>query len=100
MEGIRFGVTPPSGNTRPLNGMGTKDVAAGGKGVGFSRILDEVNRLQGDALQAAEQLSTGQSGDIHQAVLASVRAELGVLFMVQVRDRLVQGLQEILRMQM
>ena len=100
MDGINFGITGPASGPRPPNTAGVKDTGEGGAAGGFLRILDEVNRMQNDATRAVEQLSTGESQDIHHAILAAVKAELGVQFMVQVRDRLVQGMQEILRMQM
>ena len=70
---------------------------------GFSNLLgDALGRLQdleGKADSLSIQLATGQPVDLHEAVIASEEANLGFQFAMQVRNKVVEAYQEIMRMQ-
>ncbi|MBM3758045.1 MAG: flagellar hook-basal body complex protein FliE [Acidobacteria bacterium] len=55
-------------------------------------------RLEADA--AANRFLTGETQEIHQMVLASQRAELAFETFLQVRSKVVQAYQEVMRMEM
>jgi flagellar hook-basal body complex protein FliE len=85
------------------------DAAAAGKpstGVkegGFADILkdsiQQVNSIQGEADQAIKGLATGQVNNIHETMIAIEKANLSFNMMVQVRNKLVQAYEEIMRTQ-
>ena len=61
--------------------------------------LQDVNRLQLQADDAAKQMVLGEVDDIHQVMLATEKAKLAMQLTVQVRNKLVESYQEIARMQ-
>lgn len=77
--------------------------SAGVKESGFADVLKEsiqkVNSIQGEADQAIKGLATGQVGNIHETMIAIEKANLSFNMMVQVRNKLVQAYEEIMRTQ-
>ena len=74
-----------------------------GKGVGFANLLE---RAIGDVdakLHAADEEKTkvlsGETNNLHQAVIAMQEAGVAFSLMVEVRNKLVESYQEIMRMQ-
>ena len=79
-------------------------VQAAGKPGEFRSLLEssvsQIENLRGDAAQAVENLIAGQGGELHTVVLATQKAELAFELGLQVRNKVVQAYQEIMRMQM
>ncbi|MFZ5632071.1 MAG: flagellar hook-basal body complex protein FliE [Bacillota bacterium] len=73
----------------------------GGKSFGevLSKALDEVNRAQLKADDAAKKFLTGEIQDIHQVTIAMEEARLMMQLAVEVRNKIVEAYQEISRMQ-
>ncbi len=75
----------------------------GEKGTGFGEILKDaistVNELQHQSDQEIQKLMTGESQDLHTTVIAMQKADLSFQMMMQVRNKIVQAYQEIMRMQ-
>jgi len=73
------------------------------KGAGFGAILKDaistVNELQKQSDQEIQKLMTGESQDLHTTVIAMQKADLSFQMMMQVRNKIVQAYQEIMRMQ-
>ncbi len=73
-------------------------------GTGFGEILKDaistVNELQKQSDQEIQKLMTGESQDLHTTVIAMQKADLSFQMMMQVRNKIVQAYQEIMRMQM
>jgi flagellar hook-basal body complex protein FliE len=69
----------------------------------FSKTLkesiQEVNRLQQEADRAIESLATGETKDIAQTMIAVEKANISFQLMTQVRNRILEAYQEIMRMQ-
>jgi flagellar hook-basal body complex protein FliE len=72
-------------------------------GQGFGEVLKDaistVNELQKQSNQEIQKLMTGESQDIHTTVIAMQKADLSFQMMMQVRNKIVQAYQEIMRMQ-
>ncbi|MFB3825897.1 MAG: flagellar hook-basal body complex protein FliE [Bryobacteraceae bacterium] len=92
---------------QPLRGLPEITApAAGPAGAGnhFGELLGSAIRTVESARQAAAgevaRLLNGESGELHAAALAAQRAELSLELFVQVRNKVVQAYQEIMRMQM
>lgn len=68
----------------------------------FSQILQdsikEVNRLQGEANHAIEELATGETKNIHETMIALEKAEISFKLMFQVRNKILEAYQEVMRM--
>jgi flagellar hook-basal body complex protein FliE len=74
------------------------------EGTGFGEILKDaistVNELQRQSDQEIQKLMTGESQDLHTTVIAMQKADLSFQMMMQVRNKIVQAYQEIMRMQL
>jgi flagellar hook-basal body complex protein FliE len=72
-------------------------------GTSFGAVLKDaistVNDLQKQSNQEIEKLMTGESKDLHETVIAMQKADLSFQMMMQVRNKIVQAYQEIMRMQ-
>ena len=61
--------------------------------------LAQVNSLQHEADAAIQSLATGGTATLHDTMLAVEKAELSFRLMMQVRNKIVEAYQEVLRMQ-
>lgn len=72
--------------------------------VGFERILNEfvqqVNEKQEVANSTVKDLLSGKEVSLHQAVIAMEEANVAFSLMVEVRNKLIEAYQELMRMQM
>lgn len=64
----------------------------------FKEAVLRLDQLQKEADGAAVDLATGGSVDIHDVMIAFQKADLGMQLAVQVRNKLVEAYQEIMRM--
>jgi flagellar hook-basal body complex protein FliE len=61
--------------------------------------ISTVNEVQKQSDQQIQKLMTGESKDLHTTVIAMQKADLSFQMMMQVRNKIVQAYQEIMRMQ-
>ena len=84
----------PSGKTAASGSAG---------GAGFSNFIERAIGEVDSKLQAAEgektKVLTGETNNLHQAVIAMQEANVAFSLMVEVRNKLVEGYQELMRMQ-
>ena len=77
--------------------------AAEKSGTGFGEVLKDaistVNELQKKSDQEVQKLMAGESQDLHTTVIAMQKADLSFQMMMQVRNKIVQAYQEIMRTQ-
>jgi flagellar hook-basal body complex protein FliE len=70
---------------------------------GFGQVLGDalaqVNALQHEADRAIQALATGGQATLHDTMLAIQQADLSFRLMMQVRNKIVEAYQEVLRMQ-
>ena len=60
--------------------------------------LDSVNKLQQGADSMAMDLASGKSQNLHETMLAATQAELGFNLTVQIRNKILEAYQEVMRM--
>lgn len=94
----------PIGTRPSLGGIAVASPAAGVDGGGdssfgdsLSALLSSVESTASDANQAVAAMTDG-TGDVHTAMLALQRAEMSMQLTVQVRNKLVQAYQDLMRM--
>ncbi len=75
--------------TAPLQVLGNK----------FAERLDEVNQGIGTAETMLQQLAAGEAVELYDAMLSLEQARIGVQTLIQVRNRLTDAYQEVMRMQ-
>jgi flagellar hook-basal body complex protein FliE len=84
-----FGVTPIKG--------------ASSSGPGFGDLLknavESVNAMQHEAGRLEDAVANGENVNIHQAVIAGEKAGLSFKLLMQVRNKMVEAYQEVMRMQ-
>jgi len=94
---LRAGSTPGLAKTETALAPG------GAEKGGFSNLLTRaVSEIDGK-MQAAKveqtKVLTGESTNLHQAMIASQEASVAFTLMVEVRNKLVESYQELMRMQ-
>jgi flagellar hook-basal body complex protein FliE len=62
-------------------------------------VLNEANELQLQSEQMLERFATGEAQNLHDVVIAQQEAAIAFRLVQEVRDRLLQGYQELMRMQ-
>jgi flagellar hook-basal body complex protein FliE len=84
-----------------LPSVATGDTGAAAGGTGFSdalgRVVEAVESTDAQANTAVGGMIAGTT-DVHDAMIALQRADLTLQFSVQIRNKLVQAYQEIMRM--
>jgi len=65
----------------------------------LSNALNDVNKLQLNAQQTSVDLAAGKVQDISEAVIATEKATIALQLTMQVRNKVVDAYQEIMRMQ-
>ena len=98
MDVTRIGNTPL---IKPAEVPGTAAPAEPGK-ASFGEVLKDslkqVNSLQQEADASIQSLATGGAASLHDTMLAIQKAELSFKLMMQVRNKIVDAYQEVLRM--
>lgn len=94
-------LSPLSGPSKTGAGSGNPG-AEGGVAFGdlLKQALQEVNQASAQAEDEARNLMTGESADMHTAMLAVQKADLSFQMMMAVRSKLIDAYREVMRMQM
>ena len=66
----------------------------------FQEAVHRVEQYRVDAEQATSRLLRGQDEDLHRVAVATQQAELSLELFLQVKNKVVQAYQEIMRMQL
>ena len=92
-----------TGNVDTLQGAQSAQTTQAVQGVGFGDVLNqfisEVNDKQIASGQAVNDLLAGKDIPLHQAMIAMQEAGVAFQLMVEVRNKLLEGYQELMRMQ-
>lgn len=79
-------------------------LSAGVKGTGaFGQVLEnaihKVGEFEQQAGKSVENFLSGEGDDLHRTIMATQRADLAFELFLQVRNKVVQAYQEVMRMQ-
>ena len=92
-----------TGNVDTLQGAQAAQATQAVQGVSFGDVLNqfvsEVNDKQIASGQAVNDLLSGKDISLHQAMIAMQEAGVAFQLMVEVRNKLLEGYQELMRMQ-
>ena len=92
-----------TGNGDTLQGSQAAQATQAVQGVSFGDVLNqfvsEVNDKQIASGQAVNDLLSGKDIPLHQAMIAMQEAGVAFQLMVEVRNKLLEGYQELMRMQ-
>lgn len=88
----------------PVNVGKTADSSQKTESQGFAQLLSEalgtVNHLQLQSEKASIDLAAGKVEDVSQVIVAAEKASVALQLTMQVRNKVVDAYQEIMRMQM
>ena len=69
----------------------------------FSQLMKDfvgdVNAMQFKSAHAIDQFVTGEAADVHQVMVAVEEAGIALDLMLEIRNRVMEGYQELIRMQ-
>lgn len=101
MEQVYIGPINPNLKMPEVRVPGASGDSKGNSGFGeiLKDAISTVNELQQKSDQEIQKLMTGESQDVHTTVIAMQKADLSFQMMMQVRNKIVQAYQEIMRMQ-
>ena len=110
MDGLRFNTSNinVTGNVNELRKNTTSEskISSGNSQVSgdsfadsLKKAVNSVDALQKDADVKMQELATGKSQNIHETMIAAEKADIALKLMVQVRNKIIDAYQEIMRMQ-
>ena len=94
---IRGDLMPPISDIQ--SGSGKVREGDGSFGKIFKDKIGEINKLQLDADSAIAKVELSDSGSIHEAIIAMEKASISFKTMLQVRNKILEAYQEVMRMQ-
>ncbi len=97
IETAALGGAPSITSVTPTSGPGPAPGAGAAFGDALSRVVNAVESTTGAANTAIANMLDGK-GDVHEAMIAMQRAEMTFELTVQMRNKLVQAYQDIMRM--
>jgi len=89
---------------KPLTGIEPKKAQGdqSAEGVSFGSVLKDaitdINKLQNDADKAIAKVQLEDAGSIHDAMIALEKAGISFQVMMQVRNKILDAYQEVMRM--
>src|ERR1700712_3413999 len=86
---VKMGESHSSGQASSVNGFGRI----------VEDFLNKSIREQADADQAVLDIATGNADDFHNVALKSARSDINFRMILEVRNRLSEAFQEVMRMQ-
>jgi flagellar hook-basal body complex protein FliE len=91
------------GGTKSAGAAGDATKATDGSGNGFANVLasklQELNTSQNEANAASQDMATGSVQDVAQSMLRVEQANVSLQMATQVRNKMIDAYQEVIRMQ-
>jgi len=87
------GITPKIDQQKPVGGENRASFDET-----LKQFVTDVNSLQNQASESIEKLATGEIADVHQVMIAVNEANTAMEFMLEIRNKIVEAYQEIMRM--
>lgn len=76
-----------------------KEASGTSFGETLSKFLNDVNTLQKQAEEATQKAVIGEIQDIHQVTIAAQKAAISLQLTAEIRNKILESYQEIMRMQ-
>jgi flagellar hook-basal body complex protein FliE len=88
-----------AGGARQTVPIAAHNAAAESFGNLLQQAIDQVNQTQQEAEKAAQDFAIGESQSIHDTIIRLEKADLSLRLLTQVRNKVVEAYQEVMRMQ-
>jgi flagellar hook-basal body complex protein FliE len=82
----------------PKSTAGSSPASGGGFGDIFNNLVNDVEQRQAKASEVTRSVLMGDNPNLHQSVIAMQEASLSFGLMVEVRNKVVESYQELMRM--
>lgn len=92
-------ILPPSG-AAPLESLSPGKTSGGAFQSLLTDAIAQVEGVQQNSKSTIEKFLSGESEEVHKVALAAQQAEMTFDLFLQVRNKVVQAYQEVMRMQM
>jgi flagellar hook-basal body complex protein FliE len=89
----------PEALPRPMQASPTGEPAGAGFGKMLEGLVNTVSGKQSEAADLTRRVLMGETDQLHQSVIAMQEAGVAFGLMVEVRNKLVESYQELMRMQ-
>lgn len=87
-------------NNQDLGELSSSSTSAAGSFADtLKAAINQTNDLQVKANKAAEELATGRTNNIQEVMIAAEKADISLRLMMQVRNKIIDAYQEIMKMQ-
>ncbi|MCA9187137.1 MAG: flagellar hook-basal body complex protein FliE [Pirellulaceae bacterium] len=90
-------------SSTPIPSTGSRLATTGGQDNSFLELIKEklqnVNTQQLEADKAIQDYASGETDDVHNVVVSVAKADLAFRMVLEIRNRLIESYQEIMRMQ-
>jgi flagellar hook-basal body complex protein FliE len=93
-------IIPAEGATRTISPLRFPELRPSAEkfGTALARAIADVDSLQSQAQEAAGALAAGQAEDTAQSVAMIEKANISFQFALQIRNKLLEAYQEVMRM--
>ncbi len=82
-----------------ISSTGSADEAGKSFAATLNDAINSVNQLQNDSNKAMQNLATGRTDNIAEVMISAEKADIALKLMVQVRNKIIDAYQEIMKMQ-
>ncbi len=89
----------PSTNSSPLGSVVGDNNTEKSFAATLKDAVTSVNTAQKESDVKMQELATGKSQNIHETMIAAEKADIALRLMVQVRNKMIEAYQEMMRMQ-
>jgi flagellar hook-basal body complex protein FliE len=100
IEGMPSPISSTQNIQRPVEPIENTQSTGSTFGEHIQNAVDNINNLQSKASEMVEQVVTGQTDEIHKAMIAMEQASLSFNFGLQVRNKALDAYQEIMKTQL
>ena len=79
--------------------VGERSQQANGFKEAFTEAVQDVEKYRQNATESVDRFLAGEGEDLHKVAMATQQAEMAFQLFLQVRNKVVQAYQEVMRMQ-
>src|SRR6266576_429064 len=96
---MAFPISPIGSAPGPIAPFDPGGKGSGGFGAVLQDAMHTVGEFHDNASKSVESFLSGEGDELHKTILATQRADLAMELFLQVRNKVVQAYQEVMRMQ-
>jgi flagellar hook-basal body complex protein FliE len=99
LKGVVGDLIEAAGSKQPLTQAGRRSVQSGAGMPGLGGLINAVDSKQKAAMESQRAFLAGESNNLHQTMIAGQEASLAFSLMVEMRNKVMEAYQELMRLQ-